>query len=123
MNAEVRQRGAHFLVVTLTTGTQVHPDPKVRNDLAGRLDVDDLFYPDQRISALGEKEQFPVLNLSDPFLDYVKSQEVFLHGFENTEMGTGHWNADGHRLAAELLESQIVELFDVEDSPRKPDAP
>ena len=28
---------------------------------------------------------------------------LYLHGFTNTRMGSGHWNEAGHALAAELL--------------------
>ena len=112
MDSEVCERGAQFLVATLTSSRQVHPDAKVRDDFARRLGVDDLVYPDERIRALGEREGFPVINLCYPFLKYVETHNVFLHGFDNTPKGKGHWNADGHRLAAEVLVPKVVELFD-----------
>ena len=112
IDSEVRQQGARFLVVTLPTSTQVHPDSDVREDFARRLGVDDLFYPDERIGALGQKEGFSVINLCYPFVEHVDTRGVFLHGFANTAKGRGHWNADGHRLAAEVLTSTIMQLID-----------
>jgi hypothetical protein len=28
---------------------------------------------------------------------------TYFHGFEERGMGRGHWNAEGHRAAAELI--------------------
>ena len=61
--------------------------------------MDNLFYPDFRIKALGERRGFAVLNLAPPFQAYAESHHVFLHGFSNTRMGSGHWNENGHRYA------------------------
>jgi hypothetical protein len=40
---------------------------------------------------------------------------VFLHGFENTELGWGHWNAQGHRLAAALIARWLTKQGAVHD--------
>jgi hypothetical protein len=32
---------------------------------------------------------------------------LLLHGFPGQEPGKGHWNSQGHRLAAELLARQL----------------
>jgi hypothetical protein len=69
--------------------------------------VADLFYPDRRIQALGEREGFVVLSLSRPFQAYADDRGVFLHGFENTALGKGHWNEAGHRLAGELIAKRL----------------
>ncbi len=111
MHGEVRQQEARFLVVTLTTGIQVHPNSDTRRDFSRRLEVHDLFYPDERVESWGQKEGFPVVNLCYPFLEHAETHNVFLHGFENSKKGKGHWNAEGHRLAAEVLAPKIVELF------------
>jgi hypothetical protein len=34
-------------------------------------------------------------------------ERIFLHGFENTRLGSGHWNENGHRLAAELVAADL----------------
>jgi lysophospholipase L1-like esterase len=102
MNAEVRQHGARFYVVTVSNGIQVFPDPSARRAFAARLGVPDLFYPERRISALGEREGFPVLNLAPALQSYADEHRVFLHGF-GQERGNGHWNEEGHRVAGEML--------------------
>ena len=72
-----------------------------------RLKVEYPFYPDLRIKALGEREEIPVLNLAQPFQAYAEQNQVYLHGFENATLGGGHWNANGHRLAGELIAEKI----------------
>jgi hypothetical protein len=106
MREEVQARGARFLVVTGSSGIQDNPDPAVRQQHMTRLGVRDLFYPDQRIKALGEHEGFKVLNLAPAFQDYASRNGVFLHGAEDAK-GKGHWNEMGHRLAGELIAEEL----------------
>ncbi|MGH7832468.1 MAG: SGNH/GDSL hydrolase family protein [Candidatus Binatia bacterium] len=108
MRDEVRQRGADFLVVTLSNGIQVHPDASVRRRFVERLDITDLFYPDRRIKALGEREGFSVLNLAQDFEAYAARHKVFLHGFEPNS-GKGHWNKEGHRLAGKAIAAKLCQ--------------
>ena len=103
MRNEAAAHGAVFRVVTGTNGIQVNPDPDERRDFAARLGVDDLAYPDERIRSLGEREGFPVLNLAPSMTAYAEEEHVYLHGFENTSYGGGHWNVAGHRLAGDLI--------------------
>ena len=49
------------------------------------------------------------VDLTDDFLSAYASAHILPHGFANTAMGTGHLNADGHRLAAEALYRVIEE--------------
>ncbi len=102
MNAEVKGHGARFYVVTLSNGIQVYPEAQARKAFAERLGVEDLFYPERRFRALGEREGFPVLNLAPELQRYAEERRLFLHGF-GRELGNGHWNADGHAAAGELI--------------------
>ena len=34
---------------------------------------------------------------------------VFLHGFKNSTPGFGHWNENGHALAAELIAARLCQ--------------
>jgi hypothetical protein len=104
MSKEVREKGAQFIVVTLTNGDQVDPDPLLRRESAQRLGVPDLLYPERRIKSLADREEFPVLNLAQPFAAYAEQKKVHLHGFNN---GGGHWNSEGHRLAGKLIAEKI----------------
>ena len=63
MRSEVEGNGAKFLLVSLTNGIQVDPDTENRRKYEQQLGVNDLFYPDKRIRALGDREGFPVISL------------------------------------------------------------
>jgi lysophospholipase L1-like esterase len=106
MRDEVNARGAKFVVVTLSNGPQVIPDPKVRQAFMNRLGVDDLFYPDNRIKSLCLKEQVPVITLAPELEAYAEKSGSFLHGF-GSDLGNGHWNAAGHRIAGELIAQKL----------------
>ena len=103
MHAEVAERGARFAVVTLSNAVQVDPDPARRAAHARALGVDGLDYPDARIAALGQRDGFPVLTLVPPLRAHAERTGEHLHGFENTTLGSGHWNARGHRVAGEVV--------------------
>jgi len=107
MKHEVAEKGAVFLVATLSNPIQVHPDLAVRQVFIEALGLNDLFYPDSRIKILAEREGFSVLNLAQPFQAYAEEHQVFLHGFENTTLGEGHWNVEGHRLGGQMIAQEI----------------
>lgn len=109
MDYEVKAKGSTFVLVTLSTSIQVHPDVSKRDHFKEKLGVSDLFYPDQRLASFAKGKNIHVLNLGQPMYDYVKENNTFLHGFPNTDMGTGHWNEAGHELAAELISTYICE--------------
>jgi hypothetical protein len=111
LNREVKARGAALLVVTLTTGIQVWPDPAIREQYMQRLGVSDLWYPDQRIAALGERDGFQVLVLAPPMQAYAQQHHVFLHGFKNTKIGEGHWNELGHQVGGGLIATRLCEMI------------
>ena len=107
MRDDVREKGADFLTVTLSNSPQVHPDPAVRRAFEKRLGVPHLFYPDFRIRDLGQREGFAVLNLAPLFETVAGQQQMFLHGFDNSGLGKGHWNKEGHRLAGRLIAQEL----------------
>jgi hypothetical protein len=113
MNRDVQEHGAAFLVVTLSNGIQVHPDPKVRTAFMKASGVETLFYPDQRVREFGQRAGFPVLNLAPEFQAYAEQHSTHLHGFSNSKMGFGHWNEQGHRLAGEQIAREICRLWEL----------
>lgn len=122
VHQETASHGAQLLVVTLSNGVQVNPDPALRRTYMEQMGVDNLFYSDLRIKALGERRGFAVLNLAPPFQAYAEQHHVFLHGFSNTRMGFGHWNANGHRYAGELIAQRLCDLLERPTSPPHPAA-
>ena len=111
MNREVGERDATLVVTTLSNGPQVYPDREERERLRVIAGMEDPFYPDHRVRAVGERFGFPVINLSSRMLEYGEREQVYLHGFENTVWGIGHWNANGHALAAELISRDLCGIL------------
>jgi hypothetical protein len=107
---ETRQRGVLFVVAVGTSASQIDPDPTVRQAYQDRLGVEDLFYPDRRIESLGTRCGFPVVSLARPMREHAEEHREYLHGFENTRPGTGHWNAQGHAVAGRVLAERLREI-------------
>jgi hypothetical protein len=109
IGGEVEERAARLLVVTLSNGIQVHPDPSVRRAFAERLGVGDLFYTERRLSDFGERHGLSVLSLAPAFQRHAEERKVFLHGFDEARPGRGHWNERGHALAGELVARRLCQ--------------
>jgi len=108
MRDEVRQKGAKFLVVTLSSDAQVYPNEEVRKNFMRPLGVSDLFYPNRRLQALAEREGIPFMDLAQPMQAYADQNKVVLHGF-GSDLGNGHWNEAGHHIAGELISQRLCE--------------
>jgi hypothetical protein len=113
-----RAAAAEFWVATLSNSPQVYPDPGVRRAFMRRIGVADLFYPDRRIRALGEREGIPVITLAMPLAEYAERHREFLHGFSVSTQGVGHWNKTGHRVAGEIIAAELCAA--VERTKRSP---
>jgi hypothetical protein len=108
MRDEVAARGTKFVVVTLSNGPQVLPDAALRERFKNRFGIADLFYPDNRIKALGAREGVPVITLAPDMQVFAQQNNVFLHGF-GENIGNGHWNVAGNRVAGELIAKKLCE--------------
>lgn len=108
MRDEVTARGAKLVVVTLSNGPQVLPDPGAREAFMKRLGIVDLLYPDNRIRSLCLRENIPVITLAPDLQSYAEKNGSFLHGFGGN-LGNGHWNAIGHRVAGELIAQKLTD--------------
>ena len=108
MSDEVRQRGAKFVVVTLSNAIQVYPDPVVRQNFMKHIGTSTVFYPNVRLKDFAQRQQIDFLDLAEPMQLLADQNKVFLHGF-GKDIGNGHWNAEGHRLAAELITQKLCQ--------------
>lgn len=108
---ECVHHGTMFLAMTEDTGIQVWPKPMAREKFQKRLGVSDLFYPDRRIAALGQRDGFEVLTLALPLQQYAEEHHVFLHGFKNGPAGFGHWNETGHAVAGHLIAQKLCAMI------------
>ncbi len=102
MRDEATSRNARFVVVTLSQGIQVYPDPKVRQNFTDRYRVSDLFYPDHQFESICERQNVPAIILAPRLQEYADQNKAYLHGFAG-DIGNGHWNQLGHRIAGELI--------------------
>lgn len=102
-----RKNGAKFLLFTVPYAIQVNPDPRVRAALQSKLGVEDLFYPDRRLAELGKKNGIDVLPLAPRMQRIAEERKLHLHGFRNIGLDRGHWNPEGHRLAADLIAERL----------------
>jgi hypothetical protein len=111
MRDEVEAAAGRFVVASIPTGIQVHPDPDARNRFITSLGIDDLWYPDTRLKALASRQNVDVITLAQRFQSYAERNRVYLHGFENTRLGTGHLNESGHKLVGEALAGYLCEAL------------
>jgi hypothetical protein len=49
--------------------------------------------------------------LAPELQQYAEQHQAFLHGF-GSDLGNGHWNSDGHRVAGELLAQKLCAVID-----------
>jgi hypothetical protein len=56
---------------------------------------------------VAQSNGFEVLNLAPTFQRYGDQNNVFLHGFDNTAMGIGHWNKAGHQLGGKMIANYV----------------
>lgn len=113
MNANVIENNAKFMLVTLSNGVQVNPDPIERKKYAASLGVDDLLYPDRRIEHFSKEEGINFVMLAPPLQAWAQEHGECLHGFENTDPCSGHWNAQGHNLAGAIIAENICQSLSV----------
>jgi hypothetical protein len=109
INQESIEHNANFLAVVISNPPQVYPDRQVRNKLK-ELGAKDLFYPDQRLQKLGQDQNFAVLTLAKIFQEKADANKLYFHGFDNTIMGVGHWNEQGHQLAGQLIGDRLCQM-------------
>lgn len=108
MRDEVNQKGAKFVVVTLSNPIQVYPDPVARQNFMKHIGTSTLFYPNLRLKNFAQRQQIDFLDLAEPMQLLADQNKVFLHGF-GKDIGNGHWNAVGHRLAADLITQKLCQ--------------
>src|SRR5262249_23061842 len=99
---EAERHQATTLVVTVPWPAQILPDTGARIAFAKRAGVADLGYPDRRLEAFGMANGIRVLPLAEQMGDAARASRTFLNGFDD-HLGIGHWNAAGHRVAADVI--------------------
>lgn len=107
MREEVESHGAQYWLATLSVGWQVHPDPAFRASAMRDLGVETAFYPERRLDAFARKHGINIITLAEPLQRQAEREGLYLHGFENTGFGDGHWNREGHQRAGKLMADRL----------------
>jgi hypothetical protein len=106
-NRLVARHNARFAVTLITHSAQLDYDQATRAALHAALGVQDVFYMDRRLEALGRREGFTVIPLAPELQRRADAQKIHFHGFSNYRMGWGHWNEIGHRAAADVITARL----------------
>ncbi len=105
--SDVESRSKDFLLFSVTTGFQVHPDPAYRHKRLVETGGGDMTYWNSRLAALADRKGIDYVDLVEPLRRHAESNRVCLHGFDNAVPCGGHWNSEGHRIAGETLAKSI----------------
>lgn len=91
------------------------PDIQQRDNLKKYLNVSNLFYLNLRLKNFGNEENIPVYNLAEPDLCGVKLKKIgkCFHGFDNALPCGGHCNAEGHKLAGEIMANYFCNKYTI----------
>lgn len=109
MAKEVEEKKADFFVVFIPDPKQVHYDALDRLRYMRENKIDDFLYPNRQVEKWGDRYDFPVIDLTERFQAYAEENKTCLHGFENSALCVGHWNAEGHRLAGRIIRKQLCQ--------------
>jgi hypothetical protein len=110
LRREAAAHGARLLVMTVSSPVQVYQDAAKKEKTRRLWGVSDLRYPDERLEELGRRRGYAVLDTTQALARFVERTGRPVHGFPNSAPGVGHWNADGHRVAGELLAARLCAL-------------
>lgn len=120
LDREVRETGAKLLVAVLGTGIAVDPNPKARAAFQEKYGLDTLFYPDLRIRDFARSRGIPAIALGPDQRSYAEKEGAYLSGFPETKLGSGHYNAFGHRTAGLLLAGEACRMLSAAPAGRTP---
>ena len=100
--SEVQADQARFAVISTSAPEQVWPIASERPS--------EPFAQEQRLGSLLAKRQIPYLPLAPDLQRQADQAGLLVHGFKGQAPGEGHWNANGHRLAADRIAPWLCQL-------------
>ena len=113
----VEEHGSRFVLVSLSNAPQVHPELQKELNSTYGLPFD-FGKPDRIIEEFASQNGISYLKLMPTLLEYHLKTGKYLHGFGPSR--SGHWNENGHCVAAEtifqyLQENGLVSLGSARD--------
>ena len=111
-NDECKGHNTRWILVTLSNGIQIHPDTKFREAFREAMQIESFNYPDDRLREAARRDGYNIVCLAPLLLNVAQETQSLLHGFENMQLGFGHWNKTGHREAAKIIASTIFPTGD-----------
>ena len=106
MNEQATQHGVCFVVATIASAAQVHPD-RATGDMFGQSMRDiDIFYPDKLVSRFLARGKVMVVTLGPTMRKMAEEKEIYFHG-AGDRIGQGHWNDLGHQVAGQILAQSL----------------
>ena len=99
MNTEVNAAGSKLMVVSLSSPEQVwlKKEQRPKNE----------FSREKNLAEILSELKVPYIALAPAMQQKADDLNTHLHGFQGQQPGIGHWNENGHELAAELLKKSL----------------
>ena len=97
------RHGARMALVAVPFALEVHPDAAWRDRIQQKYGVPDLAYPDRRVVTFARQHGSRGILLAEEMKALATASGTHLYGYENRELGFGHWNALGHRAVADII--------------------
>lgn len=111
INDDVKSKKKDFILISLTTPMQVNPDMSEIEKFKMKNNINDIFYPEKRLSKFSKKNSIKYIELAQKMSSLALKNKIYFHGFENTKLGTGHWNKKGHYQASKLISENICKFY------------
>lgn len=111
IDVEIKNKKKEFILASLSTPIQVHPDDKKVKKFKEENNIDDIFYPENRLENFSKTNSIKFIQIAKEMREVALEKSIFFHGFKNTKMGTGHWNKSGHELASKLISKEICNFY------------
>ena len=87
---------------------------RVRQGYMKQSGIKDLYYPNQRIKALGDRLNITTLDTVPRLREYAEKNKTCVQGFANALPCEGHWNSQGHEQVGQLIAEHLCDKFKAE---------
>ena len=111
INNEIKTNDKDFILVSLTTPIQVNPKINEVEKYKIKNNIKDIFYPEKRLSKFSKKNSIKFVELAPKMSNLALKNNIYFHGFNNTKLGTGHWNKLGHDQASKLISEKVCSFY------------